>query len=218
MKKNCFFFLFLFISLSIKCQDLITIKHKNYTTTFSKTLKYPVLVEWWVSKSKIKCKNPHPLKDSFMCDPNSIDIIDLNKDYKNSKFVRAFHMSPNQNRCGDERELIECFYFSNISPQYSSLNNGLWKNLEVLERNLVLKYDSLHIYSGSQGKIGEFGINKINIPKYCWRVIYIKRTKEWLCFVFDNVPKKKMGLHEYQVDLEYINKLTGINFLKNDTK
>ena len=33
-------------------QDTIRLKHKSYVTVFSKSKKYPVLVEWWVTKKR----------------------------------------------------------------------------------------------------------------------------------------------------------------------
>ncbi len=47
--------LILFTFLGVKAQDLATIQHKAYTTTFSKSKGYPVKVEWWVTRASIEC-------------------------------------------------------------------------------------------------------------------------------------------------------------------
>jgi hypothetical protein len=46
-------------------QDVVVLKHTNYTSHFSKSKKYPVMVEWWETKVKIGCPNPIPRKDNF---------------------------------------------------------------------------------------------------------------------------------------------------------
>ena len=44
-----------FMVAPLKAQDVDTVRivHKNYTTVFSKTLKYPLLVEWWDTKDNL---------------------------------------------------------------------------------------------------------------------------------------------------------------------
>jgi hypothetical protein len=51
MKK---IFMLLFASTVVQAQsvDTVRIVHKNYTTVFSKSLHYPILVEWWDTKRK----------------------------------------------------------------------------------------------------------------------------------------------------------------------
>jgi hypothetical protein len=46
-------------------QDTVRIKHTEYTTVFSKSLKYPVLVQWWTTKAKVSCAVPLKRVDSF---------------------------------------------------------------------------------------------------------------------------------------------------------
>ena len=68
MKNFILYILFIF-SLSSYSQDLVTIKHTNYTTTFSKSLKYPIVVEWWETKANVACPIPLKRKDQFQSDP-----------------------------------------------------------------------------------------------------------------------------------------------------
>ena len=37
----------LFITIFTFAQDVVVLKHTNYTSHFSKSKKYPVMVEWW---------------------------------------------------------------------------------------------------------------------------------------------------------------------------
>jgi DNA/RNA endonuclease G (NUC1) len=58
----------LFIS-STPTQDEIVLKHTNYTSKFSISKKYPVMVEWWVTKAMVSCPKPLKRKDNFKADP-----------------------------------------------------------------------------------------------------------------------------------------------------
>jgi DNA/RNA endonuclease G (NUC1) len=55
----------LLVASGLVAQDLVTIKHQNYTTTFSKSKKYPVLVEWTTTKAMVGCPTPLKRKDNF---------------------------------------------------------------------------------------------------------------------------------------------------------
>jgi hypothetical protein len=43
-------------------------------------------------------------------------------------------------------------------------------------------------------------------------VVYVKKSNEWLCFLFDNNNTKADGLNNNKVDLVDIEKLTGFKF------
>ena len=68
---------FILMSSLLFSQDTIRIKHTNYTTVFSKTKHYPVLVEWWTTKSMVTCKTPLKRKDNFKPDPQLPKETDL---------------------------------------------------------------------------------------------------------------------------------------------
>ena len=65
MKKIVILIGIILIGITSNAQDLITIKHTNYTSTFSKSKMYPVVVEWWLTKSMITCSTPLKRKDNF---------------------------------------------------------------------------------------------------------------------------------------------------------
>ena len=184
MKKILFILLVLFIHNSIKSQDTIRIKHINYTTVFSKSLKYPIIVEWWETREKVGCSDPLPRKNQFKPDPLLVEETDLKSDYTGAGLDRG-HMCPAaDNECLGDEVLAECFYFSNMAPQYHSLNAGDWKSLETLTRNISLAKDSVHIWAGSIGVAKKIG--SVSVPKQCWKVIYIVKDKEWQAYLFDN--------------------------------
>jgi len=200
----------LLLNVSLKAQDTVRLFHKEYTTVFSKSLKYPVLVEWWITKAKVTCLNPIPRKDKFAPDPFLSAETDLTVDYKGSGTDRG-HMAPAaDNQCSGPTAMIECFYFSNMAPQYHSLNAGDWKTLEMLTRDLASKQDSIKVWCGSIGEAKKIG--RVSVPTKCWKIIYINKTNEWMAYIFNNDQSKPDGLANNKVAVQDIEKLTNLKF------
>ena len=90
------------------------------------------MVEWWLTKSMTTCPTPLKRKDNFKPDPQSVNETDIAKDYVGSGVDRGHMMPAAENLCQTQSIQDECFYFSNMSPQYHSLNAGDWKSVETL--------------------------------------------------------------------------------------
>jgi endonuclease G len=221
------FVLFSFISQA-QTTDTVTVHHDGYTTLWSSKLKYPLLVQWWDTKERCGCTQI-PRKDQFGPDPNLKNQTDIQKGYdevnkteksKNQKGFDRGHMSPAaDNECPytvkgkkftAQEMLTQCFYFSNMAPQYHSLNAGDWKSLETRTRELTLQNDSVYVWCGSIGV--QMVVGGLSIPTKCWKVIYIKKTKTYECYIFDNTTNKPQGLEHWKVTKEAVEKLTGFKF------
>lgn len=212
MKEKCIM-LFLFVSGILSAQDTIRLKHINYTSVYSKSLNYPVLVEWWETKANVGCESPIKRKDQFQADLLLPKETDLMKDYVKSGYDRG-HMCPAaSNLCSGDLAQKECFYFSNMSPQPHRLNAGEWKVLEMKTRELAISNDSVHVWCGNIGEIKKIG--KISIPKICWKVVHIKKTDTWTAYIFNNDDSKPDGIENNMVPIEAVEKLTGYTFRGN---
>jgi endonuclease G len=212
MKKFFTLILVLWFALGLKAQDVVVLKHTNYTSHFSKSKKYPVLVEWWETKAKIGCPNPLPRKDNFKPDPLLPNETNIGADYVNSGTDRGHLMPAKSNQCQTPAVQDECFYYSNMAAQYHSLNAGDWKSLETLTREWAVKQDSVHIWAGNVGVAKTLGVNKVAVPTQCWKVVYIVKSKEWFAYLFENNTSKPDGLNNNKVTISDIEKLTGFKF------
>lgn len=191
-------------------QDTVKITNSNYISYFSKSKKYPHVVDWWITKNKVTCKKPIPRKNIFRPDPQIPELSDLESSYKKSGFDRG-HMSPAaDNQCLTEIIMNESFFYSNISPQYHSLNAGDWKKLEVWSRELSKKFDSIHIWSGNIGEIKKIG--QVSVPEICWKVVLIKKTNETKYYLFKNEKKKSTGFSSHEVTKESFEKVVKFDF------
>lgn len=202
-----------FLNGSLNAQDTVRLYHKEYVTIFSKSLKYPVLVEWWVTKAKVTCGKPILRHDKFVPDPLLVAHTDLATDYVGSGFDRG-HMAPAaDNQCSGKEAMTESFYYSNMTPQYGQLNRGDWKTLEMQTRELAKSLDSVKVWTGSVGERRKIG--SISVPTKCWKVIYIKKSNEYRAYIFNNDQSKADGIENNKVDILEVEKLTNFKFKLN---
>ena len=198
-----------FFYLGGHAQDTVRLVHKNYISVFSKSKRYPVLVEWWATRANLTCATKAKRGDKFIPDPKLPAETNLQADYVGTGFDRG-HNFPAADAACDQVANDESFYFSNMTAQYPSLNRGDWKSLEVLVRDYAIKEDSVHVWCGSVGIAKKIGTT--SVPTQCWKVLYFKKSKEWMAFIFDNNTSKADGLKNNEATLEDIQKLTGFKF------
>ena len=210
MKKVLGVVALLCVLVTVKAQDVVVLTHTNYTSHFSKSKKYPVVVEWWETKAKIGCATPLARKDNFKPDPKLPIETNIGQDYVNSGYDRGHLMPAKSNQCQTQSVQDECFYYSNMAAQTHRLNAGDWKSLETLTREWAVKMDSVRIWAGNVGEIKKIG--KVSVPKQCWKVVYVKATNEWYAYLFENDQSKPDGINNNKVDLVDIEKLTGLKF------
>jgi endonuclease G len=177
---------------------------------FDKTKRYPVMVEWWVTRKMVSCPTPLKRKDNFKPDPKLPKETDIAKDYVGSGLDRGHMMPAAENLCQTPAIQDECFYFSNMAAQYHSLNAGDWKSVETMEREWAQKDDSVHVWCGNIGELKKIG--SVSVPKQCWKVLYFVKTKEWMAFLFNNDTSKPDGIYNNLIDKKEIEKLTGFKF------
>lgn len=201
--------LLLLLTVSAAGQDTTALYHKAYTTVYSRTKHYPVRVEWWVTKNSLICDNKVKRSDKFIPDPKLAAETDLQNSYTGQGFDRG-HNFPAADAVCDQIASTESFYFSNMTAQYPALNRGDWKALEQYTRELALKNDSVKVWCGSVGEIKKIGI--VSVPKQCWKVVYVKSTKQWVAYLFNNDTSKADGIENNIVELTSIEVLTGYKF------
>lgn len=209
MRKFLLLNIAVLFSLFANAQDVVVLSHKAYTTHYSKSKHYPVKVEWWITKAGLTCTDKVKRGDKFIPDPQLPSETNLQADYTGAGFDRG-HNFPAADASCDKVANDESFYFSNMTAQYAALNRGDWKELEMWSREMAIKEDSVHVWAGSVGVAKKIGTT--SVPTQCWKVVYVKKSNEWLSFIFDNNTTKADGLNNNKVDLSDVEKLTGYKF------
>jgi len=208
MKKFFTLNLLLFFALISFGQDVVILKHQNYTSHFSKSKKYPVMVQWETTTAMVGCPTPLKRKDNFKPDPQLPNETNIGADYVKSGYDRGHVMPAADNLCQTPIVQDECFYFSNMIPQTHRLNAGDWKSLETATRNWALISAKVRVWSGAVGEQKKIG--SISVPTQCWKVIEIAGKKT--AYLFNNDLSNPDGFANNEVPVSQIEKLTGFKF------
>jgi len=208
MKKLGLSLLFLFTLIVVRAQDIVVIKHTNYTTHFSKSKRYPVLVQWETTKAMVGCPTPLKRKDNFKPDPQLVDETNIAFYYLKSGYDRGHVMPAADNLCQTQAVQDECFYFSNMVAQTHRLNAGDWKSLETATRDWALIASKVRVWSGSVGESKKIGL--VSVPTQCWKVVQV--AGKWHAYLFNNDLSNPDGFQNNEVPLAQIEKLTGFKF------
>lgn len=206
------FILSLSMSLYMTAQDTITVQHTFYTTTFDREKHIPYLVQYTLRKNMLTCATHEVRKNKFVKDPQLPEATNLQKDYNGSGYDRGHNMSAQDNECS-AIGMQECFYFSNMFPQPHAINAGIWENLERHERELAMDNDSVHIFICSIGEATTIGPDKVWVPEYDCKVIYVYNTGQYEVYKIPNTTVPKDAKYtDYTISLQELFKETGINY------
>jgi endonuclease G len=208
MKKLLFILSLSLMSFIALSQDVVVIKHTNYTTHFSKSKKYPLMVQWETTSAMVTCPTPLKRKDNFKPDPQLPTETNIGADYVKSGYDRGHVMPAADNLCQTPQVQDECFYFSNMIPQTHRLNAGDWKSLETATRDWAKISTKVRVWSGAIGE--EKKIGSISVPKQCWKVVQV--AGKWHAYLFNNDLSNPDGFANNEVPVTQIEKLTGFKF------
>lgn len=137
------------------------------------------------------------------------------RDYTNSGYDRG-HLKPAGDEVSDSTQKRETYYMSNVSPQQPSFNRGVWLRLENQVRRFAMESDSVVVITGpvlsdSLSKIGRD--NKVSVPEYFFKVIYIysDNTMTTFCYLLRN-EKSDADLDTFIVSIEVVENITRLEF------
>jgi len=179
--------------------DSVLVSNTYFKSLFVCSQHTPALVEYKLTKPMVNCTDLLDRKKyKFRRDPALDSCTNLDDDYTKSGYDRGHLMSARSNACFPVG-MRECFYFSNMFPQVHSLNAGVWFNLEEEERNMATVFDSIKVFVGGLGKKDSIthGNDKIIVPAYCWKVIYVPKTNKTFYYLFKNAKGLSADFDKY---------------------
>lgn len=135
-------------------------------------------------------------------------------DYRKSGWSRG-HMCPAGDNKWDEQAMYESFALTNVCPQNSSLNSGLWNSVEMDCRKWAKKYGDIYIVCGPLFLNKEhetIGINKVVVPEAFFKVVLCLngKPKAFGIIIRNTEGNKKRDLYYNSVD--QVERITGIDF------
>ena len=215
MKKLLLIFFFFGLNQLGSTQEYIpksngeVVKHSYYTLSYLEDFEQAEWVYYVLTPEMLKGNATRT--DNFRADPKISTGSAQLTDYKNSGFDRG-HLVPAGDMKVNNLAMSERFYMSNMSPQSTSFNRGIWKKLETLIREWASK-EKIHIATGGilVNGLQEIGFNEVDVPKYFYKVVYAPKKGKMIAFVLPN-EKGQKTLREYVVSVDKVERLTGIDF------
>jgi len=143
-------------------------------------------------------------------------------DYYKSGYDRG-HMAPAGDMKRSKKVMSESFYLSNMCPQEAGLNRYKWRILEEKARNFTQAKGESWIITGpvfmdidgdgNKDCLGRIGTNRVWVPTHFYKIIVTKNGEiKAISFLMPN--KKPAGnIEDYQVPVDSIEKITGLDFL-----
>lgn len=134
------------------------------------------------------------------------------RNYKNSGYDKG-HLCPAGDRKSSYKLYEETFFTSNISPQLHDFNDGVWNRLEQKVRYWARKYDGIYVVTGGvlSDNLKTIGKEHVAVPNYFYKVLMTKDGKRMIGFLVPHEDSEQ-PLYEFVVDVDAIEKLTGIDF------
>lgn len=136
-------------------------------------------------------------------------------DYKGSGFDRG-HLSPAGDNRWSAKAMNESFVLSNVSPQASRFNSGIWAKFENLVRAWAKNLDGLWVTTGPILKDGlpVIGASRVAVPEYFYKVLSSrgqKKKSEAIAFL---LPTDASGeISKYAMSVDQLEEITGLDFL-----
>ena len=214
--KKTLFQLCFFVVVNIAGQEYLPkssgkiIKHSYYSISYNENHEQ---ANWtWYKLTASNLNGNQKRTDNFREDPYVSSFSSQLSDYKGSGFDRG-HLVPAGDMKMSYSSMSESFFLSNISPQRPAFNRGGWKKLESMGRSWAKKR-KMYVYTGGvlENHLESIGNNRVSIPNYFYKIFFDYEKNEVISFVMPN-NKIENPIESYIRSVDYIEKLTGIDFL-----
>lgn len=186
--------------------------HLNYAIIHRCSVKAPVAVFEHLTPAAMNGGNKR--RDDFRPDPAVAPQCQAQlSDYAGSPYDRG-HMSPAANNTQTPAIMSESFFLSNMVPQVPNNNRGIWKQLEMWEREWAKQPGadfyiiSGGIYTQQHRVIG----NGVGVPDYLFKIIVEKNSRNVMVYMMPNAALPVADLPKYQTTLEAVEQATGMRF------
>lgn len=188
--------------------------HKNYAVIHRCEVKAPVAVFEHLTIAAMT--GPSKRKNDFRPDPLVTPACSATlADYATvgSTHDRG-HMSPAGNNTTNDDIMSESFFLSNMIAQVANNNRGIWKQLEMQERQWATAPGTdFYIISGG---IFDKGYQKTNnglgIPTRLYKIIIEKNSKRVMAYLMPNSALPVADLPKYQTTVAAVEAATGFKF------
>lgn len=188
------------------------VAHSHFILSYNESFEQAEWVAHILDKSHITRddrRRPYFIEDPYVSS-KSADW----RNYKGSGYDRG-HLVPAGDRKFSKQAYNETFYTSNISPQNSKFNAGVWNDLEQQTRRWAKKYGRLYVYTGGVLEPGlrEIGDEDVDVPNYFYKIIVRGKGDNFKAAAFLIPNKPQSGSYKkFSTSIDEIETQTGIDF------
>lgn len=172
--------------------------------------------DWVAYKLQYEADFDIDRKDDFRVDPKlPPDAQTTPEDYDEPVYDLG-HLANGESVGSSDAAMSESFYMSNMTPQLSRFNKGIYKGLENRERKWSKRLGTVMVYTGPlyEGDINTIG-NNVPVPSHFWKIIYDVNGKEAIAYLIDHKPLLTKDLDNYLSSIDEIESRSGLDFLSS---
>ncbi len=189
------------------------IVHEGYTVSYNKEWKIPNWVAYELTASEATGTSKR--KDNFIADPVIGKANNLATSYSKSGYDRG-HMAPAADMAWNDTVMAESFYYTNMCPQYPTLNRGLWSKLEAQVRSWAIADSAIYVVTGvvidRQLEITTIGKDEVVVPTYIYKAVaspFVSPPRA-IAFVMKN-ERENPTLQGCAISVDSLEKFAGID-------
>ncbi len=193
------------------------IHQKHYSLGYSEQFEQPLWVFYKLTRESLRIPNV-PRSDWFETDHKVSTQSARHSDYSGSGYSRG-HLVPAGDMAFDRQAMQESFFMSNMSPQLSGFNGGIWRELEESVRDWAYENDEVYVASGPIfGNVAQYigKQSEIGVPEAFYKVVLdvYGDGKKAIGFI---VPHEVSTAHlsNFSVSIDEVERQTGIDFFDN---
>lgn len=185
---------------------------KTYVVSYNYETKNPNWVAWHLTADH--ATGDIPRQNDFIEDISVPTPRATLADYRGSGYDRG-HMCPAGDNKWDSEAMYESFYLTNMCPQNSSLNSGVWNKFEMDCRVWAKRFGDIYIVCGPIyfNKVHKMiGDNKIFVPEAFFKVVLCLNGKPK---GFGIIARNTDGLSKrdlYYNSIDQVERITGYDF------
>ncbi|MGJ1447388.1 DNA/RNA non-specific endonuclease [Sphingobacterium spiritivorum] len=203
-----------------------TATRRNYSMLYDTQYKVAYWVAYPLSNDYLGSQDR---TDKWAYDPAFLSNLQANLEsgYPNNASLQIDrgHQLPSGDRTYNRAENESTFYYTNMTPQNRSLNQGVWANLENKIRTWTTQagVDTMYVVTGAMvttatDKVVEYvqdnSGKQVAKPKYYYKVLAMKQGSNYytIGFRMNNVSPSNTDYMNYTVTVESLEKETGFTF------
>jgi endonuclease G len=192
------------------------IQHTGFALVYSEKDEQAKWVAYALTKEEAASEEAERT-DRFLIDSMVKTGTANDKDYYKSGYSKG-HLCPANDNTWSVDAMHDCFYFSNMTPQYQSFNGGVWETLESEIHDLAAQYDTIYIVTGPvlkkppHHKFATIGKNQVTVPDKFFKVIMVYGTEpKAIGYIIPQVGFTS-NPDDYAVSVDAVEKATGLDF------